>query len=112
MKKTSLCLCALSLATKPRHHLHALAALFCLLSVALVVPTAASADDYQYIISGDPEYDPPASFLASGGTSLTGGPLSNRSASDALDARYRTDMASIGTGLRSDKYSGFSIIIR
>ena len=43
MKKSSLCLCALSLATKPRHHLHALAALFGLLTIALVVPTAVSA---------------------------------------------------------------------
>ena len=75
-------------------------------------PPAASADGYQFIISGDPEYDPPESFLASGGTSLAGGPLSNRSASDALDARCRTAMASSGTSLRTDKYGGFSIILR
>ena len=75
-------------------------------------PPAASADGYQFIVSGDPEYDPPASFLASSGTSLAGGPLSNRSASDALDARCRTAMASSGTSLRTDKYGGFSIILR
>lgn len=75
-------------------------------------PPAVTADGYQFIVSGNPESDPPASFLASDGTPLAGGPLSNRSASDALDARYRTAMASSGTGLRSDAYSGFSIILR
>ena len=75
-------------------------------------PPAVTADGYQFIVSGNPESDPPASFLASDGTPLAGGPLGNRSASDALDARYRTAMASSGTGLRSDKYSGFSIILR
>ena len=43
MKKSSLCLCALTLATKAWHHSHARAALFCLPAVALVVPTAVSA---------------------------------------------------------------------
>ena len=75
-------------------------------------PPAATADGYQYIVSGNPEYDPPASLLASGGTSLAGGPLSNRSAADALEARYRTSKASSGTSLRSDANSGFIIIVR
>ena len=75
-------------------------------------PPAVTADGYQFIVSGDPEYDPPASFLASDGTSLAGGPLSERSAAGALEARYRTAKASSGTGLRSDAYSGFTVILR
>ena len=75
-------------------------------------PPAATADGYQYIVSGNPEYDPPSSLLASDGTSLVGGPLSNRSAAGALEARYRTLKASSGTSLRSDANSGFIIIVR
>ena len=75
-------------------------------------PPSATADAYQFIVSGNPEYDPPASVLASGGTSLAGGPLSNRSAAQALEARYRTSRASSGTCLLSTPASGLMLLVK
>ena len=81
-------------------------------ALALAAAPPAATADYQFIINGDPEYDPPASHLASDGTSLAAGPFSKLGPADALEARFRTSMASTGLALRSDVCSGFIIIVR
>jgi len=72
----------------------------------------ATADEpYQFIISGTPVADNYQSAVSSG-TSLDFGVLSGLSASDALDARSRTDDLSNHSPLRSDKFRGFNITIK
>jgi len=79
------------------------------LSLALPVVTA---DAYQFIMSGDPNTDAPASRAESGGVSLATGTLETRSDATALEARYRTFDESDGTNLRSGKWRGLCIIVR
>ena len=71
----------------------------------------AGGGEYQFIISGYPAADNCHSDVSSG-TSLGFGVLSDISASDALDARSRTDDLSNHSPLRSDKFRGMKIIIR
>ena len=71
----------------------------------------AGSGEYQFIISGYPAADNCHSDVSSG-TSLEFGVLSDVSASDALDARSRTDDLSNHSPLRSDKFCGMNITIR
>ena len=71
----------------------------------------AGGGEYQFIISGYPAADNCHSDVSSG-TSLEFGVLSDISASDALDARSRTDDLSNHSPLRSDKFRGMNITIR
>ena len=71
----------------------------------------AGGGEYQFIISGYPAADNYHSDV-SPGTSLEFGVLSDVSASDALDARSRTDDLSNHSPLRSDKFRGMNITIR
>ena len=73
-------------------------------------PPSATADG-QFFISGWPVADPsyPA---ASGATSLAVAPLHDTASPGALEARYCTSGVSAATSLRSDKYGGFTIILR
>ena len=71
----------------------------------------AGGGEYQFIISGYPVADNCHSDVSSG-TSLGFGVLSDISASDALDARSRTDDLSNHSPLRSDKFRGMNITIR
>ena len=71
----------------------------------------AGGGEYQFIISGYPAADNCHSDVSSG-TSLGFGALSDVSASDALDARSRTDDLSNHSPLRSDKFRGMNISIR
>ena len=71
----------------------------------------AGSGEYQFIISGYPAADNCHSDVSSG-TSLEFGVLSDVSASDALDARSRTDDLSNHSPLRSDKFRGMNITIR
>ena len=71
----------------------------------------AGGGEYQFIISGYPAADNCHSDV-SPGTSLEFGVLSDVSASDALDARSRTDDLSNHSPLRSDKFRGMNITIR
>ena len=71
----------------------------------------AGGGEYQFIISGYPAADNCHSDVSSG-TSLEFGVLSDVSASDALDARSRTDDLSNHSPLRSDKFRGMNITIR
>ena len=72
--------------------------------------TPLSAD--AFIISGDPEYDPPAARAVSSATALVALPGHDASAADALEARNRTIGISSATGFRSDIFSGFMIILK
>ena len=80
----------------------------------LLVPMEALADDYQFIISGDPvaASTEGCRVVASSGTSLETGMLTASTAADSLEARYRTWYESNGTSLRSDKYHGMIICIK
>ena len=80
-------------------------------ATALAAATPASADGYQFIVSGYPAANPSHSDV-SPGTSLGVGVLGDVSASAALEARARTCDDSAGTALRSDKYTAMIIIIK
>lgn len=69
------------------------------------------ADTYQFIVSGYPAANEsyPA---ASAGTALATATRSGGSAASQIEARYRTWDESDGIALRSDKYSGITIIFR
>ncbi|MBR2838326.1 MAG: hypothetical protein IKE55_06075 [Kiritimatiellae bacterium] len=79
-----------------------------------LVPMGASADAYQFIISGDPvaAATEGCRVVASSGTSLETGRLATTTAADSLEARYRTWYESDGTALRSDRPRGMTICIR
>ena len=82
-------------------------------SVVMIVPLMSSADDYPFIISGDPVAAATANSCAavSSGTALATGTLSSLTSSAALEARYRTWHESDGAALRSDK-AGMTIVVR
>ncbi len=83
------------------------------LALAAAPPTV-TADNYQYMISGDPvaAATEGTSYGVSSGTSLAVGELGDVSEADALEARRRTSDESPGTALNSTKASGFTLIIR
>ena len=80
-------------------------------ATALAAATTASADGYQFIVSGYPAANPSHSDV-SPGTSLGVGVLGDVSVSAALEARARTCDDSAGTALRSDKYTAMIIIFK
>ena len=77
-------------------------------------PPAASADDYQYMISGDPIAAASAgtAYGDSSGTSLAVGAFGGTSAADELDARRRVSGDSTGTALDSTKLKAMVIVLR
>ena len=75
-------------------------------------PPAASADGYQFIVSGDPNSDTPAFRDVSNVTALATGALRDTSDVSSLEARNRTIDKSDGVAFRSDKFTGFFIIMR
>lgn len=84
-------------------------------AVGGIMPLASNADDYQFIITGDPEAAASAcaSAAVSPGRALATGTLTARTTSTSLEARFRTWLASKGVSLRSDKWiTGFKIIFR
>jgi hypothetical protein len=81
----------------------------------MLAPLALSADDYQFIISGDPVSAATAdsSSAVSPGNALVTDALTAVSASRSLEARFRSWCASIGRALRSDDWAtGLMIILR
>lgn len=76
-------------------------------------PLTLSADDYRFIISGDPVAAATSNScsVTSSSTSLMSGALSKLSAADSLEARYRTWRLSNGIALRSDKV-GMIIVVQ
>ena len=84
-------------------------------AAATLVPLVSSADDYPYIISGDPVAAATVGSCsaASSGKALVTDALATASVSRPLEARFRTWFASLGTALRSDKWiTGFMLIFR
>ena len=73
----------------------------------MLAPLTSSADDYQFIISGDPVSAATAnsSSAVSSGNSLVSDALTAVSTSQSLEARFRTWCASIGKALRSDDWA-------
>lgn len=83
-------------------------------AVALTAYSPLHADDYQYIISGDPvaAATVDSCAFASAATALNTGTLSTLAAAVPLEARYRTWYESDGIALRTDRRVGTVIVIR
>ena len=100
-------------------HLKSTAALAGALALSAAQPAAtraapaltASGDGYQYIVSGYPAANPSRS-ARSASTGLDTGAYHIVSASDAMEARYRTCIASNATALRSDEFRAMIIIFK
>ena len=73
-----------------------------------------SADEYRFIISGDPVAAATvgSSAAVSSGTSLVTGTLATPATAVSLEARYRTWDESDGIALRSDEFKAMVIILR
>ena len=83
--------------------------------LATAATISAQADEpYQFIISGDPvaAATVDSCAVASTATSLETGTLSTPAASQGLEARFRTWLASEGTGLLSTLFGGLKLIFR
>lgn len=81
----------------------------------LLMPLVSSADDYQFIISGDPVAAATVGScsVASSGKALVTDALTAASSSKPLEARFRTWLASLGKALRSDEWiTGLKLIFR
>ena len=78
----------------------------------VLVPLTLSADEYKFIVSGDPVAAATAnsSSSVSSGNALVSDALTAVSASKDLEARFRTWCASIGRALRSDDWSAALMI--
>jgi len=84
-------------------------------AAVLLMPLVSSADDYQFIISGDPVAAATVGScsVASSGKALVTDALATASASRPLEARFRTWLASLGKALRSDNWIlGTKLIVR
>ena len=81
----------------------------------LLMPLVSSADDYQFIISGDPVAAATVGSCSatSSGKALVTDALTTASSSKPLEARFRTWLASLGKALRSDEWiTGFRLNFR
>lgn len=81
----------------------------------LLMPLVSSADDYQFIISGDPvaAASVGSCSAASAGKALVTDALTSASSCKPLEARFRTWLVSLGKALRSDVwFFGTKIIVR
>ena len=78
----------------------------------VLVPLTLSADEYKFIVSGDPVAATTAnsSSSVSSGNALVADELTAVSASQSLEARFRTWCTSIGRALRSDDWSAALMI--
>ena len=83
-------------------------------AAALLAPLMLSADDYQFIISGDPVAAATAncSESATPGTALVTSSRTTPTVAVSLEARCRTIEETDGIALRTDKYIGFTVIIK
>ena len=79
----------------------------------LLSPMVVSADEYQFIISGDPVAAATVGSCsaASPGKALVTDALTVASSSKPIEARFRTWLASLGKALRSDEWWFSTIII-
>ncbi len=83
-------------------------------AAAMFAAQMSSADDYRFIISGDPvaAASVGSKAVASPGTSLVTGALTASSGAASLEARYRTIAKTVGIALRTDKAKGMVLIVR
>ena len=84
-------------------------------AAVLLMPLVSSADDYRFIISGDPVAAATVGSCsaASSGRALATDALTTSSVSRPLEARFRTWFASLGRALRSDNwFFGTRIFLR
>jgi len=83
-------------------------------AAAMIAPLMSSADDYQFIISGDPVAAATAnsSKTETPGTSLVTGSRTAPTVAASLEARYRTIDPTVGIGLRTDKARGMFLTIK
>ena len=83
-------------------------------AAALLAPLMLSADDYQFIISGDPVAAATAnsSKSATPGTALVTSSRTAPTVAASLEARYRTIEETDGIALRTDKFIGLTVILK
>jgi hypothetical protein len=83
-------------------------------AAAMLAPLTSSADDYQFIISGDPVAAATAgsSEAATLGMALVTSSRTSPTAAASLEARYRTIAKTVGIALRTDKAKGMVLIVR
>ena len=83
-------------------------------AAVMIAPLMLSADDYQFIISGDPVAAAAAnsSKTATPGTSLVTSSRTTPVVPASLEARYRTTAPTAGIKLRSDAAKGMIISVK
>lgn len=83
-------------------------------AAALLAPLKLSADDYQFIIRGDPIAAATSNSCASAsiGTALVTSTRTNPTAATSLEARYRTFAPTAGVKLRSDAPKGMILVVK
>ena len=83
-------------------------------AAAMLTPMMLSADDYQFIIRGDPVAAASANSCesASSGTALVTSTRTSPAAAASLEARYRTFDESVGIKLRTDSPKGMIISVK
>lgn len=85
------------------------------IAAALTLASMVSpADEYQYIISGDPvaASTENSCATASSSASLVTGSLSAPGVANALETRFKTWFASVGVALKSYKWRGLMLYVR
>ena len=83
-------------------------------AAAMLAPLMLSADDYQFIIRGDPIAAATSNSCASAsiGTALVTSTRTNPTAATSLEARYRTFAPTAGVKLRSDAPKGMILVVK
>ena len=83
-------------------------------AAAMLAPLILSADDYQFIIKGDPIAAATSNSCesASIGTALVTSTRTDPTAATSLEARYRTIDPTAGVKLRSDAPKGMILVVK
>ena len=83
-------------------------------AAAMLAPLMLSADDYQFIINGDPIAAATSNSCesASIGTALVTSTLTYPTVATSLEARYRTIDTTAGVKLRSDAPKGLILVVK
>ena len=83
-------------------------------AAVMIAPLMLSADDYQFIISGDPVAAATvnSSESATPGTALVTSTQTDPTVATSLEARYRTTAPTAGIKLRSDAAKGMIISVK
>lgn len=83
-------------------------------AAVMIAPLMLSADDYQFIISGDPVAAAAvnSSESATPGTALVTSSRTTPTVAVSLEARYRTTAPTAGIKLRSDAAKGMIISVK